>query len=476
MTEKRKSTVYDKLDNAYELKSRVGEGGQGIVCTTQMNGILVKILNTKDTDKIKKWNDQISWCLRQNLSDLNLALPKIQIVKPRIGYVLELMDGLIPLQEVLETSFNDLVDNESVSEFIKTGGLKRRLDILLKAAKTLAELHSRGYAYGDISPANIFVSKDARYSEVWFIDCDNLCFNEREGYTHLHTPGYGAPEVVRNEMPVSALTDQWSFAVMTFELLTHQHPYKGVYVEDGEPEVVEEQAYKGELPWVYDSNDDSNESTGGISINLVANKKLITLFSECFEQGKNESYKRPSMARWRDAIQEALDHLIECPGCGGDYFYIEQSEKQKCPFCPAEVGTEHYAVFKQFIFEPTVNEDGGEYSNQEMVSTNHFRVICDGGSLSFNSSPYNTELWFEGEADLNISMENGDIYFLPESSAVCKISRTKSTEEHVISRKQRIPFNRRGMHNPYLFTTWPKAAEKNPEYQSLLASYCWQLV
>ena len=117
MTEKRKSTVYDKLDNAYELKSRVGEGGQGIVCTTQMNGILVKILNTKDTDKIKKWNDQISWCLRQNLSDLNLALPKIQIVKPRIGYVLELMDGLIPLQEVLESSFNDLVDNEDQFEY-----------------------------------------------------------------------------------------------------------------------------------------------------------------------------------------------------------------------------------------------------------------------------------------------------------------------------------------------------------------------
>lgn len=478
MSNKPKSTVYDKLENAYELKSRVGEGGQGIVCTTQIDNILVKILNTKDAHKIEAWKKQISWCLRQNLSDLNLALPKTQIVKPRVGYVLELMDGLIPLQKVLESSFNDLVDNQSVGEFIKTGGLKRRLQILLKVAKTLAELHSRGYAYGDISPANIFVSGDSRYSEVWFIDCDNICFSEREGNTHLHTPGYGAPEVVRNEMPVSCLTDQWSFAVMAFELLTHQHPFKGLYVEEGEPEIVEDQAYKGELPWVYNSEDDSNESSGGISIDLVANQKIISLFTQCFEKGKNDPYKRPSLNKWRDALQEALDHLIDCPECSGHYFYLDRLEEQECPFCSTLVDTGHYAVFKQLIFYSDLKEedDTGKDEEDKVVSTNNFRVVCNGGTLSFNSAPYNTELWFENESNLNISMDDSDIYFMPESNAVCKIARANSTEDHTITRKQRIPANRRDPGNPYQFTTWPKTAEQDPEYQKLLASYRWQLV
>jgi serine/threonine protein kinase len=475
MNKKTKNTVFDKNDNAYQLKSRVGEGGQGVVCTTQFDGVLVKILNTKDEKKIKTWKKQISWCLRQDLSDLNLALPKIQITKPRVGYVLELMDGLIPLQDVLELSFNDLVDNNSVLEFIKTGGLKRRLQILLKVAQTLSELHSRGYAYGDISPANIFVSKDAKYSETWFIDCDNLCFNEREGHTHLYTPGYGAPEVVKNEMTVSCLTDEWSFAVMAFELLTHQHPFKGIFVEDGEPEIVEEQVYRGELPWVYDSTDDSNESSGGISLDKIANQKLISLFTECFELGKNEPYKRPSLNKWRDALQESLDQLIDCPGCNSHYFYIKGSEEQTCPFCPTVIGIESYAVFEQVI---CCADDNDAENNEKIkiVPTNIVRVICNGNTLSFNAAPYNTELWFNSETNLSVSVENGDIYFIPQSNAVCKISRSKSDKEHQFTKKQRIPVSKRDADDPYQLMFWPKSAEEDAGYKEILASYRWQVV
>lgn len=477
MNDKPKSTVYDTNDNAYQLKSRVGEGGQGVVCTTQFDGVLVKILNTKDEKKIKAWKNQISWCLRQDLSDLNLALPKIQITKPRVGYVLELMDGLIPLQDVLELSFKDLVDNHSISDFMKTGGLKRRLQILLKVAQTLAELHSRGYAYGDISPANIFVSKDAKYSETWFIDCDNLCFNEREGHTHLYTPGYGAPEVVKNEMTVSCLTDEWSFAVMAFELLTHQHPFKGLFVEDGEPEIVEEQAYRGELPWVYDSTDDSNESCGGISLDKVANDKLISLFTECFEMGKNDPYKRPSLNKWRDALQEGLDHLINCPQCHGHYFYLKNAEEQKCSFCSTVVSTESYAVFEQVIVhtEENDNKKSSIKEDKKTVSTNHFRVVSNGNTLSFNSAPYNTELWFKNETNLSVSMQDGDICFIPESHAVCKISRANTDVLHDITRKQWIRAERRDVNNPYELISWPKSAEQEPGYKELLASYRWQV-
>ena len=44
------------------------------------------------------------------------------------------------------------------------------------------------------------------------------------GHGHLHTPGYGAPEVVRWESGVNSLTDAWSLAVIAFQLLTHRHP------------------------------------------------------------------------------------------------------------------------------------------------------------------------------------------------------------------------------------------------------------
>lgn len=475
MNSKKKSTVYDKHNNAYELTKRVGEGGQGIVCQTQIDGILVKILNTKDETAIKKWQKQLDWSLRQDLTGLNLAHPKIQITKPRLGYVMELMDGLIPLQNVLEESFSDLVDKQSIKQFIKTGGLKRRLQILLKVAKTLAKLHSRGYAYGDISPANIFVSEDSRYSEVWFIDCDNLCVNEREGLTHIYTPGYGAPEVVKGDMGVNALTDQWSFAVMAFELLTHQHPFKGVYVEDGEPEIVDEQAYRGELPWVYDAEDDSNESAGGINISLVANNKIFNLFNQCFSKGKTQPYERPSLNAWCAALQEAIDHLIGCPSCASHYFADLQSQEQTCPFCLTKVGQEHYAILRQVIYlNDQENEDFN--ASEGFITTENVRVVGNGTSLTFNSAPYNTELWFENDTNLTVTMDKGDIYLIPESHAVCNISRKNTKQIHQITRKQRIAGDRRSATDPYELTNWLKSDDTNSDFVELLKSYRWQLV
>ncbi len=476
MNSKNNSTVYDKHGNAYELTKRVGEGGQGIVCQTQLSGILVKILNTKNESAIKKWQKQLDWSLRQDLTGLNLAHPKVQITKPRLGYIMELMDGLIPLENVLEKSFSDLVDNQSIEQYVQTGGLKRRLQILLKVGKTLAKLHSRGYAYGDISPANIFVSEDSRYSEVWFIDCDNLCVNEREGFTHIYTPGYGAPEVVKGDMGVNALTDQWSFAVMAFELLTHQHPFKGLLVEDGEPEVLEEQAYRGELPWVYDAEDESNASAGGIDLVLVANKKLQKLFGQCFTKGKTQPYERPSLNAWCATLQDALDHLIECPNCSSHYFTDLQSVEQTCPFCSTIVGQDHYAVLRQVIY---LNEEELKDSfnvSEGFIETDNVRVVSNDMSLTFNSAPYNTELWFENDEHLTVTMSEGDIYLIPESHAICNISRKNTEQIHRIKHKQRIAADRRSDSDPYEFTTWLKSDETNSDFVDFLKTYRWQLV
>ncbi|MCY9854742.1 protein kinase domain-containing protein [Vibrio mediterranei] len=476
MNSKKRNTVFDKHGNAYELVEKIGEGGQGVVCKTQLSGILVKILNTKNENAIQKWKSQLEWSLRQDLTGLNLAHPKIQITRPRLGYVMELMDGLIPLQQVLEKSFSDLVDNQSIEQYIKTGGLKRRLHILLKVAKTLAKLHGRGYAYGDISPANIFVSEDSRYSEVWFIDCDNLCVDEREGFTHIHTPGYGAPEVVRGDIGVNALTDQWSFAVMAFELLTHQHPFMGLEVEDGEAEVVEQQAYEGRLPWVYDSEDDCNESTGGIDLSLVSNEALYNLFDRCFTKGKTHPYERPSLGAWCVSLQEALDHLLECPSCKSHYFVDFSTDEQACPFCSVVVDKEHYAVLKQVIY---LNEEELRETpnvSDGFVDTNNLRIVSNGTSLNFKSAPYNTELWFESEDDLTVTMSNGDIYLVPENHAVCNISRKNTSQVHQIKHKQRIAAERRSAIDPYEFTTWRKSEEHDASYVNLLSAYRWQLV
>ena len=469
MTKSRKKIVYDSQGHQYELTGSIGEGGQGMVCSTDRPGTLVKIINTKDKAKIDKAIKQIEWIAQQNISDLNMALPKIAITRPKHGYVMELMDGLISLQGVLDGSFNDFQDNDSLEQYLHTGGVARRTKLLLEIATTLSELHSRGYAYGDLSPANIFVSESIADSQVWFIDCDNICFNEREGVTHLYTPGYGAPEVVRNEQNVNCLTDAWSFAVIAFELLTHQRPFNGLQVEDGEPEIAEQQAFEGEFPWVYDSQDDSNESTGGIPLEVVSNSNMALLFKQCFEDGKNNPLLRPSLSQRRTVLQQAIDQTLDCQHqhCRHQFFYQESNNIQVCSFCDEQAAPDRFIVFEQVLVEK-------EDSKTQFHPLKNIRVLNEGGNISFNSAPYGTEMWKEAVTLLSIEWRDDKLHLQPTNNATVLIHKGDSDLEFI--REKRIPLSNSTPQSPYYFSAWqPSVIEDNAHLQ-LVQSYRWRFV
>lgn len=466
MTKSRKKIVYDSQGNQYELTGKIGEGGQGMVCSTDRPQTLVKIVNTKDPKKIQTTLKQIQWIGQQNISDLNMALPQIAITKPKHGYVMELMDGLIPLEEVLNLSFNDLQDNESTEQYLQTGGVSRRIKLLLEMAKTLSELHSRGYAYGDLSPANIFVSQSVNHSQVWFIDCDNICFNEREGVTHLHTPGYGAPEVVRNEQNVNSLTDAWAFAVIAFELLTHQHPFKGLQVEDAEPEIGESQAFEGEFPWVYDTQDVSNESTGGIPLNVVSNTDIVKLFQQCFEEGKTNPLKRPSLSQWRSVLQQAVDQTLDCQSCRHQFFYQDNELEQVCPFCDEYAESDSFIKFEQVL---VVQEEGNDHYH----SLNNIRILNKDSNIKFNSAPYGTALWDIADDLLELKWVEDKLQLLPINNATFRINNSVKGDD--FTQKITIPLTKIESSNPYYFSAWQPNDIEDDEHLQLIKSYRWSM-
>ena len=93
--------------------------------------------------------------------------------------------------------------------------------------------------------------------------------------------------------------------------LTLNHPLIGDYVSEGEPE-LEEEALKGKLPWVDNSEDNTNERTTGLPSEKVMPEKLLNLFRKNFEEGLNNSLERPSMAEWFDMLNLALNELLRC--------------------------------------------------------------------------------------------------------------------------------------------------------------------
>lgn len=352
---KKLPTLEDIHGGKYPLKSELASGGQGVVYTTELPQTLIKGFTNKDESVKKRWREHIEWLIRQNLQDLKLARPLVLLKEPRMGYVMELMDGLIPLKDLFDSfikASDDISEDNPaphIQDYLDQGGLKRRVGILCQLARTLNQLHGRGMLYGDISPDNIFVSDDINHTETWLIDCDNISFESHPGLA-VYTPEYGAPELVRGEAMLSSLTDCWSFAVVAYQLLTHNHPLKGSLVNDGEPE-VEDEAFRGVHPWINDPDNLDNENFSNLPIQLIENSNLPALFQQTFGLGMHSPIERPTMAQWLEALTEVDEHLFSCPECGGySLLPIEEfnSDEIPCFFCDENVAGE-LVIFEEFI-------------------------------------------------------------------------------------------------------------------------------
>lgn len=357
-TESRKKnrTVIDQHGQCYELTGRIGDGGQGVVCTTNYQNVLIKIGDPKPVrtleekqEKLEIWQGKIQRLMRQPLRDLPIAYPLAMIVKPQPGYVMELMDGLMSMSDLLQESIEAYMSDEGIAGYVRTGSVQRRLRILARLARILAELHGRGLAYGDLSPANVFVSQSLEYAEVWLIDADNISSQSRDSQQGVFTPDYGAPEILRGESGINTLTDSWSFAVLAYRFLTLAHPLKGDHVLEGEPEIEEAAALRGELPWVDHSTDRSNALTLGLPRDMVLNAPLRKIFEQCFNTGLHDPGHRPSLSEWADVFAEATGHCTQCASCNSTFFY---TKKLECPFCEHIQNKEAVLLLSEYRYMP----------------------------------------------------------------------------------------------------------------------------
>jgi len=103
------------------------------------------------------------------------------------------------------------------------------LEIVLKAGNTLNVLHKGGVVVGDISDYNILTKR----KDIFFIDVDSWGVGGMfppDAYTEI----FSAPECYKSgdKIEQSVGTDLFSFAVLSFNLLTRIHPFNGTYEKD----------------------------------------------------------------------------------------------------------------------------------------------------------------------------------------------------------------------------------------------------
>lgn len=214
------------------------------------------------------------------------------------------------------------------SYYLKTGGLRKRLYSLSRLAIILYRLHSRGIVYCDISHNNIFINSD-NIPLVYLIDADNIEY-EAINKDAISTPNFEVPEIVAGE-PNSTYSDIYAFGILGFLTLTTLHPFEGIGLDGDDWDSEDsEKKEKWELPWIEDSNDDSNKSkSSGLRGSLTITSELNKLFHKLFEDGKEDKYQRPTLPIWIESLEKAACKTLKCQSCKMSYY----DDLNNCPYC-----------------------------------------------------------------------------------------------------------------------------------------------
>ena len=324
---------------------------------------------------------------------------------------------------------------------METGGLLRRLRILSRLARVLAELHGRGLAFGDLSPANVFTSRSLEFAEVWLIDSDNVSSQSRDGMQGIFTPDYGAPEILKGESGINTLTDSWSFAVLAYCFLTLVHPLKGDGVLDGEPE-LEESALRGELPWVDHATDRSNALSVGLPRDITLNAALRILFDQCFDAGLNTPGDRPSLSEWADAMDSATGHCALCQSCSSTFFY---TSKHTCPFCDQVQDKDQTMVLQEYRYMPPdllregLSEEVPEaLIRKECWTRTGTTMVLSMTPIELKTLPLGASLFADAVPFCTVQLVKDGLWIDPLGAARISLQRASDDKVVEVPRRQRL--------------------------------------
>lgn len=326
----------------YHLTEVKGQGSQGVVYAEQTGKYMVKLYypgnkTNRDRELIKKLR-----FVMEVEKPKNFVVLYELITTPYIGYAMEQLEGFTSLNAFLvpdpKVPFPDWYNSDR--------GFRQRITIGYIIAKAFGEIADRNLSYCDISGNNIFVKLSRSGPIVKMIDIDNLYIAGRGNSSVLGTPRYIAPEVIRGDHTPDVLSDNYSLAVLLFELLRIGHPYISDDVLEGTPE-DEERAYSGEGEYVTEAN-----STNMLPEEAAFTNKLSELFTRCFVDGKENRLLRPSPREFEFALMEASNKLIRCPHCNAWHYARrdQATKKYLCPWCEEESKPRAWLNFYECLY------------------------------------------------------------------------------------------------------------------------------
>ncbi len=202
----------------YHISRELGRGAMGVVYLAEDPAIgrkvAIKTINLDNLSEEGQEQQLRERLIREARSAGILSHPgivtiyDIQHFDHTAAIVMEFVEGVTLLDRMLKS---DLAPGEV-------------LGVLEQTAAALDYAHSRGVLHRDIKPANLMFSPEGL---VKITDFGVARLNSQKTATSgmvMGTPSYMAPEQIANK-PLGPATDQFSLAVLAFELIAGQKPF-----------------------------------------------------------------------------------------------------------------------------------------------------------------------------------------------------------------------------------------------------------
>jgi DNA-binding helix-hairpin-helix protein with protein kinase domain len=315
----------------------IGRGGQAVVYGVEADpGVAVKLYHSPTADIERRLDGMlrlarpVEFLTPDAVGHPELAWPS-GLVRDLdhhqvIGYAMRRVGepDFFPLGVLFSTHHRRQTMHEMSWRFLL--GVSRNLACLAAA------LHERDFVLGDVSHANVVVS---RHGYLTFLDCDSMQFVAPHTGEHfpclVMTAEYAAPELLRNgHVDRTPESDTFSLAMLVCRLLlVGDHPFMGVRKFGSE-------------------NDDfgtADNIRGGYSY-LVRPEEmgvpeehfkpsllppaLLGLAVRTFGEGHSNPTARPSAAEWLAALDDAQASLTVCRA---ERLHVFSCHLASCPWC-----------------------------------------------------------------------------------------------------------------------------------------------
>jgi len=210
----------DEIKKYYEIKETLGKGSFAVVkrAVRKSDGkqFAIKVIKKSklNSEELAVVHDEVE--IMHKIKHQNcVTLYEMYETPKKIYMVLELLTG--------GELFDRIVAKSSYSE-------KEASDVIRSVCSAVTYLHSIGIVHRDLKPENLIYQSEAADSPIKITDFGLAKYRALQGgkseamTTACGTPGYVAPEVLKNE-PYGKAVDMWSLGVILYILLCGFPPF-----------------------------------------------------------------------------------------------------------------------------------------------------------------------------------------------------------------------------------------------------------